>query len=95
VVTGEEVEIRYVIPTSPKGEAIPFCHLRLDYFHSPMLADQVKEPLGRTLLPTQCGQPVDDLHAAFLRRLALALQTKRLPDFSPVSIQIVDFDQGW
>lgn len=36
VVTGEEVEIRYVIPTSPKGETIRFCHLRLDYFNPPM-----------------------------------------------------------
>ena len=40
VVTGEEVEIRYVIPTSPKGEAIRFCHLRLDYFNGPVLAYQ-------------------------------------------------------
>ena len=31
VVTSEEVEIRYAIPTSPKGESIRFCHLRLDY----------------------------------------------------------------
>src|SRR5262249_49363522 len=31
VVTNEEVEIRYVIPTSPKSEHIRFCHLRLDY----------------------------------------------------------------
>lgn len=31
VVTGEEVEIRYVIPTSSKSEYIRFCHLRLDY----------------------------------------------------------------
>jgi site-specific DNA recombinase len=28
VVTGEEVEIRYVIPTSSKGETTRFCHLR-------------------------------------------------------------------
>jgi site-specific DNA recombinase len=32
VVDDGKVEIRYVIPTSPKGEMIPFCHLRLDYF---------------------------------------------------------------
>jgi site-specific DNA recombinase len=32
VVTHEEVEIRYVIPTSPKGEQSRFCHLRIDYF---------------------------------------------------------------
>ena len=31
VVTDSEVEIRYVIPTSPAGEAAPFCHLRSDY----------------------------------------------------------------
>ncbi len=35
VVTDEEVEIRYVIPTSPSSEQIRFCHLRLDYFHLP------------------------------------------------------------
>ena len=35
VVTGEEVEIRYVIPTSSKGEQMRFCHLRLDYFRPP------------------------------------------------------------
>jgi len=31
VVTDEEVEIRYVIPTSSQGARQPFCHLRLDY----------------------------------------------------------------
>ncbi|MFL5705292.1 MAG: recombinase family protein [Ktedonobacteraceae bacterium] len=31
VVTGEEVEIRYVIPTSPTSEHLRFCQLRLDY----------------------------------------------------------------
>ena len=36
VVTGEEVEIRYVIPTSPHSEQVRFCQLRLDYFDGPM-----------------------------------------------------------
>src|SRR5919199_5500772 len=31
IVTDGEVEIRYVIPTSPAGEATRFCHLRSDY----------------------------------------------------------------
>jgi site-specific DNA recombinase len=31
IVTDEEVEIRYVIPTSPGGPRLPFCHLRTDY----------------------------------------------------------------
>jgi site-specific DNA recombinase len=33
VVTDEEVEIRYVVPTSPEGPHHPFCHLRSDYLH--------------------------------------------------------------
>jgi site-specific DNA recombinase len=32
VVTQEQGEIRYVIPTSLKGEQSRFCHLRIDYF---------------------------------------------------------------
>jgi site-specific DNA recombinase len=31
IVTGDEVEIRYVIPTPARGETTHFCHLRLDY----------------------------------------------------------------
>jgi site-specific DNA recombinase len=40
VVTDEEVEIRYVIPTSPSSEQIRFCQLRLDYFDVPAQAHQ-------------------------------------------------------
>jgi site-specific DNA recombinase len=32
IVNDAQVEIRYVVPTGPKGETTPFCHLRLDYF---------------------------------------------------------------
>ena len=32
VVTDDEVETRYVVPTSSRGEHTRFCHLRLDYF---------------------------------------------------------------
>src|SRR6266478_9349137 len=38
VVTNEEVEIRYVIPTSPTSEHLRFCHLRLDYFNQPPMS---------------------------------------------------------
>jgi site-specific DNA recombinase len=31
IVNDMQVEIRYVVPTGPKGETTPFCHLRLDY----------------------------------------------------------------
>src|SRR5258708_7997066 len=43
VVTDEEVEIRYVIPTSPSSEQIRVCHLRLDYFDGPSLAVHAKD----------------------------------------------------
>jgi site-specific DNA recombinase len=32
IVNDAQVEIRSVVPTGPKGETTPFCHLRLDYF---------------------------------------------------------------
>jgi site-specific DNA recombinase len=34
VVTNDDVEIRYVIPTTPASEHVRFCHLRTDYFHT-------------------------------------------------------------
>ncbi len=61
VVTGEEVEIRYVIPTSPKGEAIRFCHLRLDYFNRPVLPGQVQQTRGTSLFRGKAGDAIDDL----------------------------------
>jgi site-specific DNA recombinase len=40
IVTDGQVEIRYVVPTGPKGETTPFCHLRLDYLHGPAHATE-------------------------------------------------------
>jgi len=37
IVTNDEVEIRYVVPTGPNGEHMRFCHLRKDYFSHPFL----------------------------------------------------------
>ena len=39
IVTDGDVEIRYVVPTSPESEHVRFCHLRSDYFHFPALPD--------------------------------------------------------
>lgn len=39
IVTGEDVEIHYVIPTSSDSEHIRFCHLRSDYFCAHSLAE--------------------------------------------------------
>ncbi len=35
IVNDGDVEIRYVIPTTPESEHIRFCHLRTDYFNAP------------------------------------------------------------
>src|SRR5215204_2783863 len=45
IVTGEEVEIRYVIPTDPSSEQVRFCHLRSDYLHDPAARQEHKAPL--------------------------------------------------
>jgi len=34
LVANGDVEIRYVIPTHPRGETTRFCQLRKDYFHN-------------------------------------------------------------
>jgi site-specific DNA recombinase len=46
VVTEAEVEIRYVLPTSPESEHVRFCHLRKDYFELPAL-DEPADDLER------------------------------------------------
>ncbi len=40
IVTNADVEIRYVLPTSPESEHVRFCHLRKDYFHGPPVPAQ-------------------------------------------------------
>jgi site-specific DNA recombinase len=37
VVTDSDVEIHYVIPTTPASEQVRFCHLQTDYFHAALL----------------------------------------------------------
>ena len=49
IVSDEEVEIRYVVPTSPEGPHQPFCHLRTDYL------DGLPAPAGRK---PRTGQPI-------------------------------------
>ena len=87
VVTDKEVEIRYVVPTSPDGPHHPFCHLRTDYLPLlPLLA--LGWHLGKDeRLPTQTsaspseeepsaqrgysGQPVDQDDRSWRRRARL------------------------
>jgi site-specific DNA recombinase len=43
IVTDEEVEIRYVVPTDPSSEKVRFCHLRSDYLDHPNLGVALPE----------------------------------------------------
>jgi site-specific DNA recombinase len=43
IVNDGQVEIRYVVPTGPEGETVPFCHLRLDYLDRPPHATEPHE----------------------------------------------------
>jgi site-specific DNA recombinase len=47
IVTDEQVEIRYVIPTDPSSEHVCFCHLRSDYLHYPSLRQEGPRPFLR------------------------------------------------
>lgn len=62
IVNDGDVEIRYVIPTSPESELIRFCHLRSDYFCQPYAVRPISrellvKPIGgdRQLMVTICG----------------------------------------
>ena len=49
IVTDEEVEIRYVIPTDPSSEHIRFCHLRSDYLYNPASRQNRESPRWQKL----------------------------------------------
>jgi site-specific DNA recombinase len=60
VVTGSDVEIRYVLPTTPDGPHRPFCQLRKDHLDLPALVvqpDQVGCGVG-AVIEQGGGQPV-------------------------------------
>jgi len=65
VVTNDEVEIRYVIPTSPSSEQIRFCQLRLDYFNTPVFSLQLQQTLGIRLVSRDIRDPIHDFSAFF------------------------------
>ncbi len=51
IVTHDQVEIRYVVPTGPKGETTPFCHLRIDYLRRPPLQVEADDLSGAPVHP--------------------------------------------
>ena len=93
VVTDDEVEIRYVVPTSSRGEHTRFCHLRLDYFAVPVLAPQRQQLRGRGARGRAGGDGVNDLltqHRAGGLGDDAPLQPERLGQPRPVAVA----DQG-
>jgi site-specific DNA recombinase len=78
IVTNDQVEIRYVIPTGPKGEQQRFCHLRMDYLdrlpidagalHPDMGHSQLPQPVAQGLEVGGHGAEVSDLLVRFLAR---------------------------
>jgi site-specific DNA recombinase len=75
IVTDGQVEIRYVVPTGPKGETTPFCHLRLDYLRRPPLQVQADD-LGRAPV-----HPIRHQHHRPARH-RLVLKTHHDPDLA-------------
>ena len=58
IINDDHVEIRYVIPTSPKGELSRFCHLRKDYFDGPPAAIQIGDHKGGQNLWVEHGSDI-------------------------------------
>ncbi len=77
IVTGDEVEIRYVVPTSAKSENVRFCQLRSDYFNAPnvigvltgCMAQQVRIHLMVGMTPTEIGTGMNGSNAHLLHVL--------------------------
>ncbi len=66
VVTNDEVEIRYVLPTSPESEHVRFRLLRSDYFNHPPARQQHEAALGLRQLDTSSSIPCSRAAAAAL-----------------------------
>jgi site-specific DNA recombinase len=77
IVTDGAVEIRYVIPTGPKGEREPFWRLRTDYLNRSPLRKTGRQGPPSAPDPQVPGQRGDDLmerHAPIRTRRVRALQ---------------------
>ena len=75
IVTHDQVEIRYVVPTGPKGETTPFCHVRLDYLRRTPAQIQADD------LRSAPVYPVRDQHDRTSRQL-LGCKTHDDPDLA-------------
>jgi len=89
IVTDGQVEIRYVVPTGPKGETTPFCHLRLDYLYVPAERVDLADGFGlpeRTRHMRDTAVPCEQLQVslcwsiAFLLRLLVCPSSARMDE---------------
>jgi site-specific DNA recombinase len=77
IVTDDQVEIRYVLPTSPDGPHRPFCQLRKDHLDLEQLVVGADHELGRDRRAVWAGPQVRDVAlqpgqgAGFLLELAV------------------------
>ena len=73
LVINDQVEIRYVVPTHPRGETTRFCHLRKDYFdHIVQVAD------GTTSTsPTKFPSPLQFRYYLRIRRVPVHVDDPR------------------
>ena len=93
VVTDAEVEIRYVLPTSPESEHVRFCHLRKDYFHHPAPRDHL-EAARLLLQPVAPQVPVavlGHLDAPAALRLEPAREGARVGAVAPDQLKARQF----
>jgi site-specific DNA recombinase len=92
VVTNGDVEIRYVIPTTPASEQVRFCHLRTDYFR--IEAAHVGAPgaiqvwNGRGNLGHMPPQPERLRRAGVLAQTADLDEQERAADNRPLAARI-------
>ncbi len=87
IVANGDVEIRYVIPTSPSSEKVRFCHLRSDYFNGPDVmrlrrrhaAQQIgiAPMLGIPPAEVRAGTDAGDPHLAHMALHRLAVDNDR------------------
>ncbi len=80
IVSDDQVEIRYVLPTGPGGEQTPFCHLRLDYFDQTPLLIVAEDIVRRGRVRRQVGDQA-------VEAIELGLRPQRRVIQAPAHVQ--------